>query len=397
MRLTIDDIANRLHSLATAAQDNELLKQHYNQTYKLEQAITDVYLEFAKGKIPPPEGDFAEAYSFITMYYRVHQNLTKKGKKRFEQQLCSYYNQIYGFRPFAFELEVATHFFKVGCDVTFADVEKTGRYEFLVSKDGQEFEVECKSISDDAGRMIDREGLCKAGHVLLPVVEQHVQAPETKLLTVTIPERLSSLTPLQIEELAASADSTLTTLSPPSGGIFEMAVEVRPNLILPPNIRTQGEINKYVHEQVGGLGKHILIRAERSTGRMICITLQSRTPDDVAGKILERATKAASQLSGQRPSMIAIQVTGVSPEGITELFNSPSGFHQIAHQTFEGPNNVGLPNSHVNMVAFSALPTADAFDPYTGASSISARVAALRNPKASYASPLIDTNGAFNQ
>jgi len=393
MRLAMHDIDNRIYGLATTAQDNTLLKRHYRQTFKLELAMETIFIEVARGNLPPPEGDLAEAYSFIVMYFRVHQHLTRKGKQRFEQQLRSYYNQPYGLRPFAFELTVAIHFFRAGCDVTFADVEGIARYDFLVSKGGHEIELECKSISHDAGRMIDREGLCKVGHVLLPLVDEHVRSPETKILTITIPERLSSLTPQQIEVLAASANSTLTTLYPPAGGMFELAVDVRPDLILPPQLKTNEEINRYVHQQTGDLNKHVLIRAERSTGRMVCIILQSRTPDDVIGKILERTTKAANQMSRQRPSMIAIQVTDVQPDSLVGLFNAPSGIHHIANQTFEGMPR----NPHVNMVAFSALPVANPFDPYTGASSISAQVAGLRNPKARYPSPLIDTAGTFDQ
>jgi len=398
MQLAMRDIAKRVYDLADTADNNVLLSRHYAQAFKLEWAMAKIFREVARGNIPPPEGDLAEAYSFMVMFYRAHQNMPKKGKRRLEQQLRSYYSQSYGLRPFAFEFTVATHFLRAGCDVVFSDVEGTARYDYLVSKDGQEFEVECKSISNDAGRMIDREGLCKAGHVLLPVVDKHVHTPETKLLSITIPERLSSLTPLQIEELGASANSTLTTLCPPDGGTFEMAVDVRPNLTLPPSLRTHEEINRYVHEQVGGLGKHILIRAERSTGRMVCITLQSHTPEDVIGKILERATKAASQLSGQRPSLIALQVTDVQPDSLIELFQAPSGIHQIAHQVFEGVPSKSLPrNPHVNMVAFSALPVANPFDPYTGASNVSAQVVGLRNPAAQYPSPLIDTAGTFDQ
>jgi hypothetical protein len=392
MRLTMHDIGNRVYDLATTAGDNTLLNCHYGQTFKLELAMATIFIEVARGNLPPPEGDLAEAYSFMAIYYRVHQNLTKKGQRRFEQQLRSCYKQPYGLRPFAFELTVAIHFFRAGCDVTFADVEDVARCDYIVSKNGQEIEVECKSISNDAGRMIDREGLCKVGHVLLPLVDEHVHTPETKLLTITIPERLSSLAPQQIEALAIAANSTLTTLRPPEGGAFEMTVDVRPDLILPPQLKTTEEINRYVHEQTGDLNKHVLIRAERSTGRMVCITLQSRTPDDVIGKILERATKAASQMSRQRPSMIAIQVTDVQPDSLAELFNAPSGIHHIAHQTFEGPPR----NPHVNMVAFSALPVANPFDPFTGVSSLSAQVAGLRNPGARYSSSLIDTAGTFD-
>lgn len=397
MQLAMHDISKQVYALASASQDNKLLTRHYRQTFKLEFAMATIFLEVSRGHLPAPEEEFAEAYTFMVVYRRAYEKLTTDGKRRFVQQLRSYYNQPYGLRPFAFELTVATHFFRSGCDVTFADVEGIGRFDYLITKNGQEFEVECKSLSHDAGRMIDREGLCKTGHLLLPVVEAHVRAPETKLLSITIPERLSSLTQIQINELAALADSSLTTCRPPENGTFEMAVDVRPDLVLPPSLKSYQEINKFVHEQIGGQSKHVLIRAERSTGRMVCIILQSRTPDDVIGKIMERAMKAASQMSRQRASMIALQITDVAPASIVELLNAPTGIHQIAHQTFEGAHNGRHPrNPHVNMIAFSALPEADPFDPFTGASSVSAQVVGLRNPRARYSASLIDSAGTFD-
>ncbi|HVY12340.1 MAG TPA: hypothetical protein VHB73_02115, partial [Alphaproteobacteria bacterium] len=167
---------------------------------------------------------------------------------------------------------------------------------------------------------------------------------------------------------------------------------VRPDLLLPRHLKTHDDITKYINEKTGGLDKHILVRGERSTGRIVCITLQSRMPDDVMGKILQRAEKAASQMSRQRPSMIALQITDMSPKHLIELFNTSSGIYHIAKQIFEGPPR----RPHVNTIAFSALPSVDPLAYDKGISGVSAQVAAIRNPRPRFSSEFIDRQDVFN-
>ena len=53
-----------------------------------------------------------------------------------------------GLRPLQHEMRVAGLISKLGCDVTFADLEGDGGYDFLADKDGVTYEVEAKSLSD---------------------------------------------------------------------------------------------------------------------------------------------------------------------------------------------------------------------------------------------------------
>ncbi|MDP3049121.1 MAG: hypothetical protein Q8N12_06800 [Thermodesulfovibrionales bacterium] len=65
-------------------------------------------------------------------------------------------------RSFLHEITIATHFLRNGFEVNFVEYERPedeGRtFDFLVSRDSIEAEVECKSKSYDAGRKIKRDG-----------------------------------------------------------------------------------------------------------------------------------------------------------------------------------------------------------------------------------------------
>ena len=60
-------------------------------------------------------------------------------------------------RSFLFELDIATHFFRLGLDVRFTDLEGREQFDLLISDGQSELEVECKTKSADAGRRVTRE------------------------------------------------------------------------------------------------------------------------------------------------------------------------------------------------------------------------------------------------
>lgn len=89
---------------------------------------------------------------------RVVNNLGDNAKKYIRGKL----RDEKGIKPFLFELHIATHFLRRGLEVVFSEYEArdiSGKtFEFLVSGDGIEREIECKWKGVDAGRKITRPG-----------------------------------------------------------------------------------------------------------------------------------------------------------------------------------------------------------------------------------------------
>lgn len=121
----------------------------------------------------------------------------------------------YGFRPLAYEMNIAAHLVREGYDIDCVDLEGNGRFDFLAMKNGIEFEVECKTTSPDKGREIHRKQFNRLSYELLPITTKLVNASGCHVLRLTIRDRLgTSKTQLaELRNLVASAVSGATTLS----------------------------------------------------------------------------------------------------------------------------------------------------------------------------------------
>src|SRR6266850_1582996 len=75
-------------------------------------------------------------------------------------------------KGFLFELDLAIHFFRLGYDVRFADLEGAGQYDLLVSDGKIELEVECKRKSLDAGRKIKKGDFSLLADILFSELKQ---------------------------------------------------------------------------------------------------------------------------------------------------------------------------------------------------------------------------------
>jgi len=372
-----EDIARRIQQFEIEAQENSLLGQYNRETFKLEYAIGQIFSISEQGGSFPLTPELSEAYNFIVGFNRVYQNLTDVGKQRILQNLRTSFTHPYGLRPFAFEFMTAIHFLQKGWDVTFVDIEDQGRFDLLVEHQGERFEIECKSISNDAGRLIARRDVCRMGGRLKSIIHA-VENKSSRVLTVRITRRLDELTEVDLQALTQAAQSALDSGIGATSTAFLLSVEMKPGLIIPPERRTEEATSQFVREQIGAIGRHILINANRRTGEVMAIVLESEASDDVLGKIFQRAKTAANQCSHQLPSLIAIQIADMSKSSLEGLLNTAgSGVHRIAHGLFEGPPR----RPHVNGIAFSALPVSEEFTtPGPNISNVSANVLLLKNP-----------------
>ena len=386
------EIAGRLQQFELEAAENPLLKQYNWETFKLEYAIGWIFLVFTEEGVLPQAPQLAEAYNFVAGFCRVHANLTRKGKKRLVKDLRGCFSQCYGLRPFAFEFLQAIHFLRLGWDVTFVDVEKLGRFDLLVQNGDERFEIECKSVSNDAGRLISRKDVCRVGGRLHPIVNA-VENRSPRLLIVRVIQRLDALTEADLQALTDAARNALESGISTISTAFSLTLELRPDLIVPPDMRTNDGTTQFIRERIGTLGRHIMINANRRTGETIAIALESEEPDDVLGKIYERVEKAASQFSGNLPSLVSIQIADMPRTSLQELLETPgSGVHRIAHRLFAGPE----PQPHVNAIAFSALPIGEEVEmPSPEISTMSANVLVLRNPNSQHLSVAIRDGNFF--
>jgi len=386
------DLEKKLRSFEAEGQNQPLLRQYYRETFKLEYALDRLIKETKSGQPIPVHPSFSEAINFAVTFARVYQNLSAKGKKRLTGILQNSFAQTYGMRPLAFELMVAGHYLGKNCDVRFMDLEDKANFEFLVSKDGDEIEVECKAISADGGRNIDQKGICTVGERVRAIVTNFNDL-SSRILTIKIRKRLSDVTSDALHALYTAVPKVLHGEPNISHPEFDLTLEIKPEFVLSPESIEESDVKKFVGQKVGGLGRHVLLHAHKGSRNIICAVFESETPDQVLEFISKRAAKAGTQFSHHKPSVVAMQIADMPPSALKELLDMPGvGTQKIAQNLFEGPPK----RPHVNAIAFSVLPEPELFTkPGPEISNISSLVTMIRNPDAKFPSQTIDSGNPF--
>src|SRR5262249_13251969 len=109
------------------------------------------------------------------------------------------------------EIETIVHLLQMGFEVSLSDIEARGRFDFLISRDGIEMEVECKSVSNDLGRKVHprraRELLWRLRSVLQEVL---AACSGGVLMRVILPGRLPDEQDL-FDQIAKTISHSLET------------------------------------------------------------------------------------------------------------------------------------------------------------------------------------------
>ncbi|MBV8891631.1 hypothetical protein [Bradyrhizobium sp.] len=182
---------------------NPLLASHFRNNFPLELALAKAR-RYCKSTGRRPKGDEYDAlYSFLVPAHRIHSALSTDVKIPFEGRLREAVNGVNGARPFAYEINIATHLMQKGWDIEFIDYSGAARFDLLARQGAVEIEVECKTTSGDTGRKIHRQEVNRLADLLVPITQQvasepgchrifdNDSRPPRKIRTGTVRHRLS--------------------------------------------------------------------------------------------------------------------------------------------------------------------------------------------------------------
>jgi len=112
----------------------------------------------SRGRLDEPTmpEDFA-VLQFAAMVVEVFDRLSPRGQNSLQGRLRSALAAETGFAALYLEFDMARRLFDEGNEVEFSDLEGTAQYDLLFSNERISGEVECKSLSADAGRKIHRK------------------------------------------------------------------------------------------------------------------------------------------------------------------------------------------------------------------------------------------------
>jgi hypothetical protein len=114
-----------------------------------------------------------ELYEFISACASTIPKLTNHAKDYFRIKLCeAIRDRKDGLSPVACELAIATHFQRAGCELFHRDLEERGHgYDYLITCDGSEIEVECKFISHNKGSAFESRIIARIADTVMGALE----------------------------------------------------------------------------------------------------------------------------------------------------------------------------------------------------------------------------------
>ncbi|MGJ3700817.1 hypothetical protein [Variovorax sp. AFSI2.2] len=251
------------------------------------------------------------ALNFAATAVVVHRQLGPKGKRVLEGRLFDALKAETGFAALYLELSLVQRLLTWDFDIQLPDMEGTGQFDLLITRDGFSAEVECKSQSADAGRQIHRKHFYRFMALLQPGTNPGLPK-RREVVLVTLSGRLSA--DLAQQSLLANAvsaliDSDATSAMKGSGfelrkARFEDVPGVEENLRDPKLL--QAALNK-------AFGKDLHAAGWQGSDSAYLLVMRSTKEDDPSFPTLEAMRKGASQLSKTRPGLLALQDHGMEP------------------------------------------------------------------------------------
>jgi len=301
------------------------------------------------------------AFYFAQTVVHAHGQLTPKGKRQLEGRLRDSLQLPTGFSSVYLEIDVARRLLDAGYEVEFTDMDGVGRYDLRFWRGTTEGEVECKTLSTDAGRKIHRHDFYRFIDAVSAALAARLEAPVHEIILITLDGRMPGDDRGQNELRSATRQLLLhpgvTTLRGSFFSILRDGADGRIGGVGMP--ATQEELYAKCRR---AYGDNCHVSGGFVDNRCCLIVVRSQQEDDHSAPQLEALRKAASQFSGTRPAFIAVQYDDVTVADLVlphlrrragllsyHLFLKTGASHVVAtyFSAYGGlvvaPNGIGVP------------------------------------------------------
>lgn len=256
------------------------------------------------------------ALYFAQTVVHAYEHLTVAGRRQLEGRLHDALQSDTGFSSLYLEMDVARRLLDAGYEVEFADMDRVAQYDLRFWNGTTEGEVECKSLSTDAGRKIHRRQFYRFIDAIADALTTRMSADVREVVVITLDGRLPADDAQQRELRTATAtllaDGGRNELT---GTFFTIArEEFDSNLGREPTTTTDG-----FHARCRELyGENCHVSGGYSETGCCFIIVRSRREDDHSAPQLDALRKAASQFSGTRPGFIAVQFDDITVQDLLQ-------------------------------------------------------------------------------
>lgn len=287
------------------------------------------------------------ALFFAGMVVELEARLTAKGRKNLNGRIRDGLKA--GFPGLYLELDVGLALLDQGYDIEFPDIEESGQFDICFSNQEIVGEVECKSLSADAGRKIHRRDFYRFMNSLHDPLRHSAAGSKNQLLVITLEDRLPSKKP----KLAPLSEAAYRLVEEgkegrTTGSYFSAELMSFESCF--PNADLSDAADFYsACRKAFGEDCHVSGGFSETGGTLVVV--RSRREDDHSKPQLEALKKAASQLSGRHPGIIALQYEDIKAPDLAlshvrrraallanAVFHSERGSHipAVIHSAFGG-------------------------------------------------------------
>ena len=253
------------------------------------------------------------ALLFAGMTVETHKHLTTTGQKNLVGRLRDGLKANFA-GPYL-ELQVALGLLDEGFDIEFPDLEGEATYDIRFQNGEIVGEVECKSLSADAGRKIHRKDFYRFIDAIGPRIMEYAKNSIRSVLVITLNDRmLPDVESQRVLRTATSRVLTEANLTQLSGPNFVVEREPYERRLANTDFIESKELYAACSKAFGPNCHAAGVMSE--TGGCL-VVVRSRREDDPSKPQLEALKKATSQLTGNHPGFIALQFEDIEPPDLT--------------------------------------------------------------------------------
>jgi hypothetical protein len=283
-------------------------------------------------------------YAFIAMFARVYGCVNKRAQRILEGRVKHAMTGENDFFSLELEIESIKHMMHYGCTVYCHDLEQDGGFDFLATRDGLDFEVECKHISADKGQQIHDHDLLALTTYLREAFDFDSFRQWEEGRGILIHLTLSARLPRDVVKLKLIAGDIANTITS-RGGIErnEWAVLCYPFDIQTSPYRSDDipdleKVRDHTEQMVDDSGGRILLSGK--SGKVaIVLYISSRKPDKMGSEMYRTLKDGSTQFSGTRPAILMAGMQAFSSPAMRKVIATQygNGFTGITGRLFSSP------------------------------------------------------------
>jgi len=269
----------------------------------------DLIAEFTAERNEPIHRGSLTALHFAHATVNVHRSLTSKGMVSLQGRLNDALQAEGGFAALFAEMQITQMLNAQGFNIEFPDLNGNGNHDIEFSNASVSGEIECKSLSADAGRQIHRKTFYRFIDCFGADIQGRVKAGFKELFIITLEGRLPSNTAKQ----QRLHDSLKRAFSDPHFDVIstaEFTIARESNGADQPWQAFRSERDLYRNFQ-NKYGENCHIAGALLPSAWCLVLMRCKLPDDHSKPQLEAMKKASEQLSGRKTSFIVFQFNDI--------------------------------------------------------------------------------------